>query len=52
MNTENLVDETLNALEDLQSFIRDYLNTTERNPEYSDVPRVIQVLNTIRDRLK
>ena len=47
----NNIDDTLNALEDLQSFIRDYLHTCELNPGYSDIPRLLNVLQTVASRL-
>jgi hypothetical protein len=47
----NTLDNIVDALEDLQSFIRDYLNTVNENPDYSDVPRLIRMLDQIKQRI-
>jgi hypothetical protein len=48
----NTMDITADALEDLQSFIRDYVNTQRMHPDYSDVHRIIRVLERVSYQLK
>lgn len=50
MNDNNT--DVINTLEDVQSFIRDYLNTIALHPDYSDASRVVAVLESAARHLK
>lgn len=48
MNNTDIID----TLEDLQSFVRDYINTTQQHPDYADVDKVVSVLEKVLVKLK